>query len=50
MAPAWMLDDAGRLLAAHAGDHVLVGTVERDERLAALDWFRAFASLAPTAA
>ncbi|MGQ0433404.1 MAG: hypothetical protein ACT452_13460 [Microthrixaceae bacterium] len=38
------------LLADHAADYVLVGVPDRDERLAALDRARAFASLAPTAA
>ncbi len=50
MAPVWMLDDEGQLLPAYVDDYVLVGVVNRDDRLAALDRARAFASLAPTAA
>jgi sterol desaturase/sphingolipid hydroxylase (fatty acid hydroxylase superfamily) len=47
MAQPWMLGPDGELLAEHEGDYVLVGSVDRTERLAQLDRARAFASVAP---
>jgi len=50
MAMPWLVSDGGELRAEHAADYALVGAVDSDERLAALDRARAFASLAPTSA
>ncbi|MEZ5181707.1 MAG: sterol desaturase family protein [Acidimicrobiales bacterium] len=47
MAQPWMLDADGELRPEHRDDYVLVGTVDRTERLAQLDRARAFASIAP---
>ncbi len=47
LALPWMLDADGELLAAHAHDYELVGTGTADDRTAALDRARAFASRAP---
>ena len=47
MALPWMLDGDGELRSELAGDYVLVGLADRDERTAALDRARAFASTAP---
>ena len=47
LAPGWMLDEHGELLAEHRSDYELVGRATTDERLAQLDRARAFASLAP---
>ncbi|MFN8017202.1 MAG: sterol desaturase family protein [Acidimicrobiales bacterium] len=47
MAQPWMLDEDGELKADYVDDYVLVGSVDRDERLAQLDKARAFASVAP---
>jgi sterol desaturase/sphingolipid hydroxylase (fatty acid hydroxylase superfamily) len=47
LALPWMVDERGELLARFADDYVLVGTARSDERLAALDRARAFASAAP---
>lgn len=44
----WMVDDAGELRPEFAGDYELVGRTRTDERQAAIDRARAFASLAPT--
>lgn len=44
----WLLDDDGELRPEYAGDYVLVGSVGIDERQAAIDRARAFASVAPT--
>lgn len=43
----WMVGEDGELLPAHADRYVLVGSVTADERTAALDRARAFASIAP---
>jgi len=48
LAPVWMLDEAGELRPELADDYALVGASSRDERTAALDRARAFASIAPT--
>ncbi len=47
LAMAWLVDDDGELRPEFADDYVLVGTADRDERTAALDRARAFASAAP---
>lgn len=47
LAVPWMLDDRGELLDAYADRYVLSGAAAMDERLAALDRARAFASVAP---
>ncbi|MCU1499924.1 MAG: Fatty acid hydroxylase-like protein [Acidimicrobiales bacterium] len=47
LAPVWMVDAEGDLLPDFADDYVLVGDRSSDERLAALDRARAFASVAP---
>lgn len=47
MVQPWMVDGDGELLPEYTRDYVLVGTPDRDERLAALDRARAFASIAP---
>jgi sterol desaturase/sphingolipid hydroxylase (fatty acid hydroxylase superfamily) len=47
LALPWMVDDRGDLLPAHADRYVLVGSRDSDERTAALDRARAFASQAP---
>lgn len=47
LAMAWLVDDAGELRPEYADDYVLVGSATRDERTAALDRARAFASIAP---
>lgn len=47
MAMAWMLGDDGELRPEFADDYVLVGSATSDERTAALDRARAFASTAP---
>jgi sterol desaturase/sphingolipid hydroxylase (fatty acid hydroxylase superfamily) len=47
LAMVWMLDVDGELLPEHRARYVLVGTSSSDERLAALDRARAFASVAP---
>lgn len=47
LAMGWLLDEDGELRAEFADDYVLVGTTARDERTAALDRDRAFASTAP---
>lgn len=44
----WLLDDDGELRPEYAADYVLTGSVGTDERQAALDRARAFASVAPT--
>lgn len=44
----WLLDDDGELRPEYATDYVLTGSVGTDERQAALDRARAFASVAPT--
>ncbi len=48
LAVAWMLDADGELLPAHRSRYVLVGSGSSDDRLAALDRARAFASVAPS--
>ncbi len=48
LAPAWLVDDDGEIRGEYAGDYVLVGAPTGDERLAALDRARAFASVAPS--
>lgn len=48
LAMAWLLDDDGELRPEYADDYVLVGAASSDERTAALDKARAFASVAPT--
>jgi sterol desaturase/sphingolipid hydroxylase (fatty acid hydroxylase superfamily) len=47
LALPWMVDDQGVLLPELAGDYVLVGSPNPDERTAMLDRARAFASQAP---
>ncbi len=47
LAMDWLLDDAGDLRPEYADDYVLVGAATSDERTAALDKARAFASVAP---
>lgn len=47
LAMAWLLDDDGELRPEYADDYVLVGAATSDERTAALDKARAFASVAP---
>ncbi|HMQ27811.1 MAG TPA: sterol desaturase family protein [Acidimicrobiales bacterium] len=47
LAMAWLVDDAGELRPEYADDYVLVGAATSDERTAALDQARAFASIAP---
>lgn len=47
LAPSWLVDEDGALRPEYAGDYELVGTTDRDERTAALDRARAFASTAP---
>ena len=47
LALPWMVGADGELLAEHADRYVLVGSVTADERTAALDRARAFASIAP---
>lgn len=48
MALGWMVDDAGELHERFSSDYVLVGADRNDERTAAIDRARAFASVAPT--
>lgn len=48
LALPWLLDDGGELLPAYVDDYELVGAPTGDDRLAALDRARAFASVAPT--
>jgi len=48
LALPWMLDDDGELRPELADHYVLVGARSSDERLAALDRARAFASVAPS--
>jgi sterol desaturase/sphingolipid hydroxylase (fatty acid hydroxylase superfamily) len=48
MAPVWMVDGNGDLRSEYADDYMLVGSVNRDDRLAQLDRVRAFASVAPS--
>lgn len=43
----WMADETGELKEQYADDYVLVGAASSDERTAALDRARAFASIAP---
>jgi hypothetical protein len=43
-----MLDGDGQIRAEYRDDYVLVGGARLDDRLAAVDRQRAFASLAPT--
>lgn len=43
----WMVDSDGELLEEFRGDYVLVGAARNDERTAAIDRARAFASIAP---
>jgi len=43
----WLVDADGELLPEFTADYVLVGSATGDERLAALDRARAFASIAP---
>lgn len=43
----WLVDEQGDLLARYGDDYELVGAASDDERLAALDRARAFASIAP---
>lgn len=47
LALPWMLDEDGEMRPELAGDYVLVGAADPDERTAMLDRARAFASLAP---
>jgi sterol desaturase/sphingolipid hydroxylase (fatty acid hydroxylase superfamily) len=47
LALPWMVDEAGELKPEHADLYVLVGAATSDERMAALDRARAFASVAP---
>lgn len=47
LALPWLVDGDGELRPEHAADYVLVGSATGDERLAALDRARAFASIAP---
>lgn len=47
LAMGWLVDDDGELRPEYADDYVLVGTATSDERTAALDRARAFASTAP---
>ena len=48
LAMPWMLGADGELLAIYADRYELVGAASSDERLAALDRARAFASIAPS--
>ena len=48
LAMTWLLDDQGEVKPEYADDYELVGASSSDERLAALDRARAFASVAPT--
>lgn len=47
LAMAWLVDDDGELLDRYRDRYVLVGSAVSDDRLAALDRARAFASVAP---
>jgi sterol desaturase/sphingolipid hydroxylase (fatty acid hydroxylase superfamily) len=47
LAMVWLLDESGEIKPEYADDYVLVGRATSDERLAALDRARAFASVAP---
>lgn len=47
LAMVWLLDGDGEILPAYADDYVVVGGPSIDERTAALDRARAFASVAP---
>jgi sterol desaturase/sphingolipid hydroxylase (fatty acid hydroxylase superfamily) len=47
LAMPWMIDADGDLKAVYADDYLLVGAKDPDERTAALDRARAFASVAP---
>ncbi len=47
LALPWLVDDDGALRPEYTGHYVLVGAATSDERSAALDRARAFASLAP---
>lgn len=47
LALPWLLDASGELKVQFTRDYVLVGSARADERTAALDRARAFASLAP---
>ncbi|MCU1355505.1 MAG: Fatty acid hydroxylase-like protein [Acidimicrobiales bacterium] len=48
LAMTWLVDDDGEILPEYADRYALVGRAATDERLAALDRARAFASVAPT--
>jgi sterol desaturase/sphingolipid hydroxylase (fatty acid hydroxylase superfamily) len=48
LAMTWLLDESGEIKPEYADDYVLVGRDMSDERLAALDRARAFASVAPS--
>ncbi|HTO00169.1 MAG TPA: sterol desaturase family protein [Microthrixaceae bacterium] len=47
LALPWLIDDAGEVRPEFQADYVLVGADRADERTAALDRARAFASMAP---
>lgn len=47
LALPWLVDECGEIRPEFRDDYVLVGSVRADERTAALDRARAFASLAP---